>query len=553
MSNGASTWLAALAVLGGGCALNGADGVSADAELAPRSALRVLLHDAPTDEVEEVWVEVASVRVHGDGGWSVVNDERRAFDLLALQDGVAAELGLAELPPGDYGQIRLDVADSWVIAGGERQPLRIPSGAQSGLKIEHGFSLPECGTLTITLDWDAGAHLHHNQGQGFMLRPVIEVESESIDEGDCDGAIDDHVDDAALFHVASDDLELYTLGDGNLLSYGDGAGTVVAPDGTLVDATFPDPGHRVALWVAPDGESRPDLVTGAYDGLVALAATGEVAWTWQSPCCNAARIPAAVDPATGQVYLPGNQRVFQRDGRTGAGRGATSSHGDYIGFIALAPDRIWKAGTQGRVTLYDRGDDSLFGARARFSLIADRVPLRPPALASDLTAVFSAGGGPYTADDQPGDLFRVLDDRSVAWRIEAGAVTPPVIGPGDVIYVGVAPSAGVFEVRAYSLDGAELWSAPLAEQPSDLAVGDDGLVYVAAGSELLGLDRLTGEETLRYHGLSSAAQLLLHQGRAYVSDAGDGAIYALPVPATGYDPAAPWPVRFHDNQRTSSL
>jgi hypothetical protein len=45
-------------------------------------------------------------------------------------------------------------------------------------------------------------------------------------------------------------------------------------------------------------------------------------------------------------------------------------------------------------------------------------------------------------------------------------------------------------------------------------------------------------------------EMLLRDGVLYVL--GDGSLSAIPVGATSYDPASPWPVRHHDNQRTSN-
>jgi hypothetical protein len=146
--------------------------------------LEVLIHDAPTVAVDQVWIRFDEVKVENhELGWLVLSEETTEVELLSLQNGVVDSLGLADLPVGSYGQIRLHIADSWVVVGGETFPLTIPSGDASGLKIGSGFQLEDCGMLSVTLDWDAGAHLMHN-AQGYKLSPVIEVESMSA-VGDC--------------------------------------------------------------------------------------------------------------------------------------------------------------------------------------------------------------------------------------------------------------------------------------------------------------------------------------------------------------------------------
>jgi len=119
-------------------------------EKADEPRLRVLIHDKPTIDVDEVWLTFDRVSAHHEGeGWLDVSNEETTIELLSLQDGVVAELGLNTLPPGDYSQIRLHLVDSWVVGGQGAAPLDVPSGSTSGLKIGHDFTLPECGTLTI--------------------------------------------------------------------------------------------------------------------------------------------------------------------------------------------------------------------------------------------------------------------------------------------------------------------------------------------------------------------------------------------------------------------
>jgi len=81
-----------------------------------------------------------------------------------------------------------------VVVDGETFPLMIPSGTQSGIKLNHGFELTE-GTLTsITLDFDAGESVHYTPGNGWMMRPVIDViattsepmPEEPVDAGESD-------------------------------------------------------------------------------------------------------------------------------------------------------------------------------------------------------------------------------------------------------------------------------------------------------------------------------------------------------------------------------
>jgi hypothetical protein len=76
------------------------------------------------------------------------------------------------------------LVDASIVVGGVEQPLSIPSGSESGLKIGGGFALFEGAATTITLDFDAGRSIHFAAGNGFVMAPVIEL----IDVTTHDGA-----------------------------------------------------------------------------------------------------------------------------------------------------------------------------------------------------------------------------------------------------------------------------------------------------------------------------------------------------------------------------
>jgi len=158
----------ALSVALSGC---GMDSVHS-AETSGEASVRIVIHDGPVDDVDEVWVEFDDVSVHGPAGWEIVSDVVQQVDLKALQDGVVDELGLTTLAEGHYTQVRLHITNAWVVVDGGTYPLDIPSGGQSGVKLVHGFDVPSCGQLTLSLDWDLGAHLLENP-QGYQLRPTI--------------------------------------------------------------------------------------------------------------------------------------------------------------------------------------------------------------------------------------------------------------------------------------------------------------------------------------------------------------------------------------------
>jgi hypothetical protein len=168
----------------------------------PMGMLKLLLHDCPKAEVDEVWVEITQVTAISDTlGELVVSSTPMTVDLKSLQKGVVAKLGLTALPAGSYSGLRLKVGKAWVVVSGKNYPLKVPSCSKSGIKINDPFVVPKCGTLVLSLDWDLGAHLHYTKGQGYILRPVLVVDSETVtDSGSICSAFTVDGDTVGLWH-----------------------------------------------------------------------------------------------------------------------------------------------------------------------------------------------------------------------------------------------------------------------------------------------------------------------------------------------------------------
>src|ERR1041385_2360046 len=92
---------------------------------------------------DKVLVEVLSVQAHysdeskGSGGWVNLASQTGVYDLLQLRNDVTTVLATqGELAPGKISQLRLVLGshDSIVVAG-VSHPMAVPSGMQSGIKI----------------------------------------------------------------------------------------------------------------------------------------------------------------------------------------------------------------------------------------------------------------------------------------------------------------------------------------------------------------------------------------------------------------------------------
>ena len=133
-------------------------GACGDSLGVPQTAtIRVLLTDAPADYIGEAFVDIGTVELlSSDGGDRIVLSEDGTdgpVNLLDLQ-GLATEvLADMEIPVGTYHQLRLFVesasvtlADGYLFNDGSAASvLRVPSGAQTGIKLNLRSGDPDDG------------------------------------------------------------------------------------------------------------------------------------------------------------------------------------------------------------------------------------------------------------------------------------------------------------------------------------------------------------------------------------------------------------------------
>ncbi len=161
--------------------------------------------DAPVDDADEVWVEFSAVTFKSADGEDVIFnlDPAERINLLALQGSESqALLENVEIPAGDYNQIRLAVnavdvvMDSYITINGSQHELRVPSGSQSGLKLNTPFTIAK-GTVGMTvadensvytIDFDLRKSIVYAPGQGYMLKPVLRL-VQNINTGTISGTV----------------------------------------------------------------------------------------------------------------------------------------------------------------------------------------------------------------------------------------------------------------------------------------------------------------------------------------------------------------------------
>lgn len=182
--------------------------------------LEVKLHDAPAD-YDEVNIFIERVEVNNseneESGWQVVSEPNQQFNLLELTNGVFEVIGEVELEEGLYPQIRLILSrdNNNVVIDGEVHDLFIPSGAQTGVKLNVNAEINEGIVYTLLLDFDALRSVHKT-GQSpaldYILKPVIRASNEAL-TGNIEGVVNPIEARAAVFAIAGEDTLSSTYAD----------------------------------------------------------------------------------------------------------------------------------------------------------------------------------------------------------------------------------------------------------------------------------------------------------------------------------------------------
>ena len=233
------------------------------------ATLRVLLTDAPVDYLESAVVEIGRIEIlPADGGPAmVIVEDAGSYDLLQLQNGVTADLGIAPIEAGQYTQLRmivesaeLTLADGYEFNDGTTtRTLFVPSGEQTGIKInltsadgdeEAGVDIRP-GETVLVVDFDVSQNFRI-QGNpdtpagihGILFTPTLRAVIRDV-AGSIAGTV------AAPTGVTVEGLQVTATRDGSEEA---AATTLVKADGTFL-LPFMAPGTYDITVVAPEAHS----------------------------------------------------------------------------------------------------------------------------------------------------------------------------------------------------------------------------------------------------------------------------------------------------------
>ena len=141
--------------------------------------MNVHLVDGPIAGYQHINVNIQQVQIHGPSGWTTLSSPNQTYDLLSLTNGLSATLANgATLPAGQYDQMRLilGTGNTVVLSDGSTQPLTVPSGLQTGIKLIVSFDVQAGTTADVFIDFDAAHSIQVVQAGAsskYILRPTV--------------------------------------------------------------------------------------------------------------------------------------------------------------------------------------------------------------------------------------------------------------------------------------------------------------------------------------------------------------------------------------------
>lgn len=148
------------------------------------SDYKVSMTDAPGN-FTEVNIDIEQIRVHSDvDGWVDLTTNTGVYNLLDFANGIDTLVASDSIPSGRVSQIRFVLGDSnSVVVDGMEHPLTVPSGSQSGLKLQVHHDLIPNITYEVLVDFDAAQSIVLTGNGTYILKPVLRVITEGLNGG----------------------------------------------------------------------------------------------------------------------------------------------------------------------------------------------------------------------------------------------------------------------------------------------------------------------------------------------------------------------------------
>ncbi|MDX1585880.1 MAG: DUF4382 domain-containing protein [Balneolaceae bacterium] len=154
-----------------GCGVNSSD----DAE----GTLNIRLTDDPAT-YQAVYIDIQRVELNRgteeQPQWQTIRSQPIRLDLLKLNNGADTLLASFQIETGTYNQLRFLLGDNnEVIVNGESNSLSVPSGTESGFKVNLNATVSEDVPVTKIIDFDVARSIAVTGNGQYLLNPVLSV------------------------------------------------------------------------------------------------------------------------------------------------------------------------------------------------------------------------------------------------------------------------------------------------------------------------------------------------------------------------------------------
>ena len=175
------------------------------------SRVVISLVDSPGD-YDEVNIDIQEVRVNmsnssSEDNWvELDNPTTGVVNILELTGGRSITIADAEVPAGRINQVRLILGpNNTLVIGEDVHDLDVPSGSQSGLKLQVNQTLKGGVTYYFKLDFDAAKSIVKKGNSGkYGLKPVLKVITEAT-SGALKGQVFPASENVAVYAIQGED------------------------------------------------------------------------------------------------------------------------------------------------------------------------------------------------------------------------------------------------------------------------------------------------------------------------------------------------------------
>ncbi len=186
------------------------------------AVFQVRMTDDPAN-YEAVLIDIKEIYVHSDAeGWQAIETNSGIYNLLELTNGRDTIVAVDELPSGFISQIRFVLGENnKIVVEGDTLPLKIPSGQQSGLKLNLHHELGPGLSYSVLIDFDAASSIVETGENKYLLKPVLKVIALGTD-GSIRGQLEPQVfaQVYAINEFSHDTLGVFTNDNGRFLISG---------------------------------------------------------------------------------------------------------------------------------------------------------------------------------------------------------------------------------------------------------------------------------------------------------------------------------------------